>query len=467
MKIINSLILVLVFLIQSCTDQEIPAEQPIVVVKESQNDPQSELQFKQSKMIDRPIDQIDIDFQVFDYSDRQGANISLSSGTTITVPSDAFQTINGEDVSGKVDIHYREFHNISDIMLSGITMVYEDGDFESAGMFEIRAFSNGDELALKPNKSIDVDLASYKSGNFNQYNLDEKTKKWNFIEKSKPRKNQRKLDKLSKNDSIMKAFKPVCKIRPQVFNDGDEVFDLSYHLSERSDMDVFSGAMWRIEGDEQVKERFRHDQRGYNDFEIMPYDSCNTYRIALWEKRDIERVPDTSYYLATPVWKGKQYDNVLDSYSEKIKQFNHRVAEVAKERKCINREADLIRSFKIKGMGIYNCDRVLDFLKMVPLALTIKFKDKIKTWWYITQNKSIAVKYYQSDIENFKYNPNAVNGIIAILPDNKIGVVSNEEFIAAYKNYQSGENQKLILELEEQPDPVLKKETFAQNISSL
>ncbi len=470
-----SITLFLISCSQNNENQSVTNTPVINIIEESegQNVGLAQPIIKQQSMIDKPFKDLGDDFQEFRYSKSKGTKINLSTGTEIRIPSHAFQTLSGGEVKGAIKILYREFHSVSDIMLSGISMIFEDEgeqkDFESAGMFEIRANSNGETLELKPGKEIEVDLASYKKGNFNQYVLDEKTEKWTYLEKSKPKINQRKMDRLDEKDSILNTLKPVCEVMPEEYNDGQDVFDLNYQFEDSQDWDIFAGAMWRIEGDEALKQRFRQDRQYYNQFEIMPFDSCNTFNIALWEKQDNARVPDTSYYLANPVWKGKQLDKVRQTYRKKIYDFNNKAKALIRERKRISREADLVRSFKIRGMGIFNCDRVLDFLKMVPLAITIKFKDKIVNWWYLTQNKSIAIKYYGSDIPGFKYNPNSRNEIIAVLPDNKIGVVSSKALEEAYHSCLSDrENERhMVVDLVEQPDPVLSKRSFTKTVKSL
>ena len=49
-----------------------------------------------------------------------------------------------------------------------------------------------------------MELASFKPGNFNNYNMDENNKVWNFIEKSKSKLNPRKKKNLNDIDSLEK-----------------------------------------------------------------------------------------------------------------------------------------------------------------------------------------------------------------------------------------------------------------------
>ena len=115
--------------------------------------------------------------------------LEYDSGTRIKVPSNAFIDKNGNLVKGKVDIKFREFTNPIDIYLSGIPMTVEQGNqkefFQSAGMVEIRASQNGEEVFPNPDgEMIKIEITSSQLGNnFQLYNLDESTGEW--IEESK------------------------------------------------------------------------------------------------------------------------------------------------------------------------------------------------------------------------------------------------------------------------------------------
>ena len=80
-------------------------------------------------------------------------------------------------------------------MLSGIKMTYQDGDFESAGMFEIRAEESGKNLELRADKEIDIEMASYREGDFDSFVMDEAAQQWNFIEKKRSKTQRAKTKK--------------------------------------------------------------------------------------------------------------------------------------------------------------------------------------------------------------------------------------------------------------------------------
>lgn len=120
----------------------------------------------------------------------KGGVITHSSKSQITVPKAAFVKKDGKEVTGSVEIHYREMHDVADQLVSGIPMMYDSAGskfhFESAGMVDIKGFHNGEEVFIRPGKNLDINMVSRKDGSrFNVYYLDTIAKKWNFIGKDK------------------------------------------------------------------------------------------------------------------------------------------------------------------------------------------------------------------------------------------------------------------------------------------
>ena len=429
---------------------------------------------KQTAAIDRPIDDIDIGFRIFDCDTKESTSIHLETGTHIEIPPSAFEDEAGNIIKGKVQIKYREFHDVADIMLSGIKMNINEGDeikdFESAGMFEIRAFKDEKKLDLRENKTVKVDLASFKSGEFNSYVFNEGTSEWNYIEQSKAKTNKRRAAELEELAESERTTEVICDEEPQEFKGDDIVFDLDYNLNHYGEMDMLAGALWKVSGGKVEEARFTAVKDNYQGMELEPVDTlCNTYKLELWNLKNDRSETDKVSFNVVPVWQGKQYEKVKKNFKEKVRAFRKSLKERMEARRMARQEAKLLRSFEISGMGIYNCDRVLDFLKLVPIAIAIKFKDQIKSWWYLTQNKEIAIKYYQPELKDFKYNSQSSNSVVAILPNGKIGTVSSTRFMNAYEEYEANPatDKTLELEFDQVTDPVKTRKTFKQIIQSL
>lgn len=415
---------------------------------------------------EKPFDHIEIPFREFNYNEKKGLRFEMETGTVVDIPANAFEDKTGKPVTENVTVKYREFHSVTDIILSGIKMKYNEGDttdgnFESAGMFELRAFKGDEELQLKKDKSIRVDLASFKPGDFSHYQMNEGTNDWEFIEKKNSRPNTNKQKKIEILEQQSEELKSVCLIEPLAYTDKMEVFDLDYDLKRFSEMTFVNEAMWISVGNEKEKNELRHSLSGFDDMELIPTDSCNVFQLSVWKKDGINPVKNKKVFLVKPVWTGQALKRVKKNYTNNINLLK----KITDERNVAEREADLWRSFELKGMGVFNCDRVMDFVKAIAVGLVVTFKDKIKSFFYITNNGSVAIKYYEPYLENFKFNPNSTNSIIAILPDNKIGIVSESEFAEAFKKYQSNtsSDKKLEVELKSDNIPVANKKEFEQH----
>jgi len=120
---------------------------------------------KSTSFIKPPFDNVNKALSNFSIDATKDTVIRLETGTQIHIPANSFTDANGNAIKGNIELKYREMHNASEILCSGIPMVFEtegvEQQFESAGMFEINALQNGNELKISNGKQLSVDFASY------------------------------------------------------------------------------------------------------------------------------------------------------------------------------------------------------------------------------------------------------------------------------------------------------------------
>lgn len=141
---------------------------------------------KQHPLVNPAVSGIEIAPDVYTVNTLTGTVLEYGSGTRIIVPPMAFVDACGNPVAGNVDITYREFRDQLDVVLSGIPMDYDsggvEGKFESAGMFDIEASQNGEEVFLAEDKQIDMKFAvTDTASDINFYRLDESSG-WQYLE---------------------------------------------------------------------------------------------------------------------------------------------------------------------------------------------------------------------------------------------------------------------------------------------
>lgn len=106
------------------------------------------------------IKNMDIPFVEYTYSNNKCNGYKYGSGTIFFIPEDAFSNEDGTNCSQTITIKYRELHTKSDILVSGLNMIYllngKRKILESSGMFEIKAECNGKPIRIKKGKRIQV-----------------------------------------------------------------------------------------------------------------------------------------------------------------------------------------------------------------------------------------------------------------------------------------------------------------------
>ncbi len=148
--------------------------------------PQRAIAFNRNNpLVHPPFPGVDVRKNIYETDAAAGGEIEYPSGTRIFIPQNAFVDANGNEVKGNVTIDYREFRDPVDILVSGIPMDYDSGGvknhFVSAGMFEMNASVNGQEVFLAPGKNVDMKFAVVDTGDdFNFYKLDEQ-KGWQYL----------------------------------------------------------------------------------------------------------------------------------------------------------------------------------------------------------------------------------------------------------------------------------------------
>jgi hypothetical protein len=133
--------------------------------------------------VNPPLDGVDVPYSDYAVVAERGDTIFYPSGSIIVLPSNAFVDKDGKEVTGKVDVSYREFADPVDFFLAGISMAYDSANvryiFESSGMCEILASQNGQPLYVNQAAKPQVNLVSPTSNPMhNVYYLDQEKRQW-------------------------------------------------------------------------------------------------------------------------------------------------------------------------------------------------------------------------------------------------------------------------------------------------
>lgn len=141
--------------------------------------------------ISAPSQKLKPAYSSYKVNNAKGGTITHNTSSKIKVPKNSFVDKNGKDIIGDVTIEYQEFHDMGDVIASGIPMAYDSAgnhyNLESAGMFDIKGTQDGEPVFIKKENPLQVELASANAEDkFNQYYLDTLERNWKYIQRDNP-----------------------------------------------------------------------------------------------------------------------------------------------------------------------------------------------------------------------------------------------------------------------------------------
>jgi len=292
------------------------------------------------------------DYSKYKVNASKGGVINHPTKSKITIPQSAFVKKDGKEITGEVEIHYKEMHTIADVLVSGIPMRYDSAgqkqNFESAGMIDIKGFQNGEEVFIKPGKNLDVDMVSTKTGSqFNLYYLDTIAKAWKYIGKDKIvpltndvvhvttpsevpvskevkviTENIKKLDEKivkvteQKETKIAALPTPVEPKKPVVANKARKQFVLDVDFNQYPELKSFDGCVFEV-GEENTHYTSEFNQIKWSDAIITAgTQKGKNYTLNLTSGYRKEKL------IVYPVFTGKKLEEQTALYNSKLKEYS-------------------------------------------------------------------------------------------------------------------------------------------------
>jgi len=313
---------------------------------------------KNVKFINAPSTKIVIPYTSYKINNVKGGEINHPTSSKIKIPKNSFIDKSGKDIVGDVTIEYREFHDIGDVIVSGIPMDYDSAgikrNFETAGMFDIKGTQNGEPIFIKSDKILKVDLASITDEKkFNQYFLDTVKKGWKYLKKdnfdthqitnnqkkniSQSERSRKLLDenpKLSyiknqieviipkKIDSVKIVYTKKVETLPKAKepfkpskSSGRQTFQLDADKKEYPELAAFDNILFEI-GLENKNYTKEMSDITWTDVKISdgPAKGKNYLLTLMYLKR-------TEKLIVYPVLNGKDLDKAQQNYQQKFKDY--------------------------------------------------------------------------------------------------------------------------------------------------
>ena len=388
-----------------------------------------------------PFPDIQIPKTSFLISNERDTVLSYKTGTKIRIPKNAFLDKEGIPVKGDVKLIYREFTNPFDIYLGGIPMVYNDSTgieqvFETAGMLEINAFSEGQSVFPNPQNKVQIQMISFQKGNeFNVYHLDTISGKWNYLGKDEV-----VVDNYDKSIASLPQVPPIPK------RAGEFSFSIGDDTGDYSGLNIYENVLF---------EPVDNKPCGFGSTEIKAKDLGNgifevTFKIDAY---GINREESCKCYLAFE--EGVDYDNAMKVYQNKYKSLIKKREKIKQEIEMqwksyldikqkyadlglldlffleytnLSGEEKVTRTLEINGFGFINCD----FPTAYPQGAELLAKHKDKQGNEIILNNIVLVEKGRNAIFRYtskiKFNPQQENMIWGVTNDNKLAYLKANEF---------------------------------------
>ena len=139
-----------------------------------------------------PFETVRPQFASYQVPAATGRRIDHVDGSVFVIPAAAFEDATGATVQGEVQIELAVYADLTDMLVRGIPLRYDSTStrflMQSAGAVEMRAYQQGNPVALRPGKQVDVMLRTRTSEAFvtaysrvlRVYHLDTLARNWQY-----------------------------------------------------------------------------------------------------------------------------------------------------------------------------------------------------------------------------------------------------------------------------------------------
>lgn len=423
-------------------------------------------QNKKTDFVAPPLPGLEKEFSSFYIDNTRDTMLVLQSGTEIYITHESLLDKNGVQVSGEVEIRYREYRDLQDIFLSGIPMIYTDESgeyhFESDGMFEIMAYQAGELVFIKPNKTIEVKMVAISTANYyNTYFFNQTTGQWEFLCKDQPdtiytykKDSANVIQEIAQLNAEIETLTDNQPIKPIPSNPEIDNIKIEYKSVDYPELVPYTNVLFEIAPQSQADFNQSKTQTKWRDVEISRINKENLYKLKFSKPKEIYEVFSTvvfdQFSLADAQLKYDQYQQAIkDKATQKqLLERQYQAERITAERTIEKgrQEAELanriqtseaisrkiMRTFIVDKFGIYNCD----FPQKLPQGMIINanFADESGNPILVSQihladiGSNTLYTYFSSSFNNFKLNPDATCVIWGVTMDGNLAVYEHDRY---------------------------------------
>ena len=350
-----------------------------------------------------PIEGLEVNKNTFTIEPNKEFVFKTSKGSEVIIPANSVVYADGSEITEKVEIEFSEFHNMAEIALSGIPMVYKENgianNFISGGMFDIKGKAvSGKEVKVKEGENLTINLASNKEGEFDLFLLNEQTGEWSSLNQE-----------IAQN-SIDTA--PNLPAVPEKSSENDVILDLN--ISKFNGTYDFESSLWKLMGDLTKSEKLKIARTKWTKYEIEAIDEKSMlYEISLSNSSGDLKAK------VTPVLSKSDRNKCKEKVAEEIMKMKQDLTSNFYTPR-------IVRSVSVDGFGIVNCDVFV----VTDQSLTCSYKvDGVTNsnieFYQFDLTRDMMIKQYEGRIQ---FNPNSKNLLIGMLPNDEIAIYKPSQY---------------------------------------
>ena len=374
--------------------------------------------------INPPIEELTPEAQVYTFEASEDHEIITEKGTQISIPANSFVDENGKAVEGEVSIKFTEFHNNTEVMLSGIPMTVQtkDGEveyFESAGMFTIDGEQGGSPIAIADGKSVNVSLASTKvEEDFGFYEFDEEAGQWVQIQegsKSEPNR--------AKNEAEQSIpAEPIQPVNIQRAKSTDRVFELAVDKDRNPEFEGIDNMLWTSAD---------------NNFTFSPQSTISDPELTCIDPEEgvynLEGMSGGApiEMKVRPVLFGSQYRKAKAKFNEKMADYTKAKEERQKQVTRSEKMYQLQRNINLNSFGTYNFDRfyhLKDKISINPVFLIPVIKKAFDNAFIVIGKDKALIPFRGENGFKLTLSPTEPVTILTLDDEGNLYEFSNRQF---------------------------------------
>ena len=384
-----------------------------------------------------PVAARDIPFQAFEFNADSGIVIHTETGTFIAIEAGSLADSSGNPVNGKVELKVREFHDAQSIYAAGIPMDVDGKNYlKSAGMLEIRAFQDNRQLGFQNGKSAQVQLASYQNPSGYRLYYFEDDNQWQVKDSFQTVSNKRKYDgliNLNGNDSAGQ--------------DEFAYFDFATNLEYAEYLKPYKKIEWRVKKSD-IDEGFLQAMRiNWDEVKVIPPqvkgDSYTLIFSLEWETEDEKKIIKTYSCKATPVKSGTR--KLIGDMKSRDAASAAIFIKMEEEKRMLQKQSDLLNSFRISRMGIWNVDILMKIDNRIKKAVQFDFQKDLKNdvenlqFYLLFKRNNAVMSYAKQTWKEVVFDSDDEMTIMIVLPGGQTVKVDADQISQKIKS-----NDKVI-----------------------